>query len=219
MSQFQHPNSRQSRQRTRQTAAGDGQVRRGGQRRLVGRQFATNNHLPQEIRTDHIAILNQLLVDATVVHGQVKSAHWNVRGPNFAQLHELFEEVAETLAEHIDAIAERAAALGGEALGTVPIAAQNTTIPQLPTGVSEERQLLSAVADRLAAFDDAVYRNMQAIADDEDPDTLDLLSEVSRDVSKALWFVEAHLQRQTGAQTQVAGGGQMAQQQMMTDVQ
>ena len=61
--------------------------------------------------------------------------------------------------------------------------------------------LLAAMADRLAVVDANLHQAIQTADGQSDLDTADLLNEVSRDVSKALWFVEAHLQR-TGAQQQ-----------------
>jgi starvation-inducible DNA-binding protein len=46
-----------------------------------------------------------------------KHAHWNVKGPSFIALHELFDQVAEHVEDHIDTIAERVTALGGTARG------------------------------------------------------------------------------------------------------
>lgn len=215
MSQLQHSSSQQSPQygtaQSSQTESGmQGAGGQGGSQQLVGRQFPTSNHLPQQVRTTSVSVLNQALADAVVLQSQLKAAHWNVKGLHFAQLHELFGDIADRLEDHIDEIAERATALGGEALGTVPIAARNATLPPMPSGVSDGYQLLSLIAERLAAFDSSLYRQMEAIERQEDLDTIDLLNEVSRDVSKSLWFVESHLQA-TQAQ-----GGQAQQQQQMT---
>jgi starvation-inducible DNA-binding protein len=57
------------------------------------------------------------------LYSQTKQAHWNVKGEEFYQLHELFDEIAEELVKFMDMVAERATALGGEALGTVRMAA------------------------------------------------------------------------------------------------
>jgi starvation-inducible DNA-binding protein len=48
-----------------------------------------------------------------------------VKGPNFIALHELFDRVATELDPIVDDIAERVTTLGGTALGTVRVAAQN----------------------------------------------------------------------------------------------
>jgi starvation-inducible DNA-binding protein len=166
------------------------------------RLFPTRNFLDQQVRSTSITALNQVLADITAVTMQVKTAHWNVRGPNFYQLHELFEDVADTLEAFTDDIAERATALGGRAQGTAPVVARESYVPQMPATLSDEQALLEAIAASLARFDATLYEQINAVSEQGDLDTADLLNEVSRGVSKALWFVEAHLQGGTGDQRQ-----------------
>jgi len=175
--------------------------------------FRTRNCLPQETRAESIGALNQVLADAVVLQAQCKAAHWNVKGPNFYQLHELFEDVAEMLEDYVDEIAERATALGGFAEGTVPIAAQSTGLPQYPVGATDGWSVLENVATSLASFDATLQMQIESASSRGDLDTADLLNELSRDVSKSLWFVEAHLQGGHGGQgaigqqsQQIAGG-------------
>ena len=78
--------------------------------------FDTRNDLPANTRTKVIELLNARLADAIDLGAQTKHAHWNVKGPNFIALHELFDKVAESVEEHIDTLAERVTALGGTAL-------------------------------------------------------------------------------------------------------
>ena len=168
----------------------------------TGRLFPTQNYLDRNVRTTSIAALNQCLADITSVNMQCKSAHWNVRGPDFYQLHELFEDLVDELDDHIDMVAERATALGGQALGTAPVVAQQANVPQLQPTVSEEQSLLEQIATSLATLDATLYEQINRVSEQGDLDTADLLNEVSRDISKALWFVEAHLQGQGVGATQ-----------------
>ncbi|MBI4377294.1 MAG: DNA starvation/stationary phase protection protein [Elusimicrobia bacterium] len=63
--------------------------------------------------------LNELLCDEFVIYVKTRNYHWNVTGPQFRDLHKLFEEQYETLNLFIDEIAERVRALGGQALGSL----------------------------------------------------------------------------------------------------
>ena len=56
--------------------------------------WSTQNDLAEKVRRGAIDLLNQQLADALDVALQAKQAHWNVKGPNFIALHELFERVA-----------------------------------------------------------------------------------------------------------------------------
>jgi hypothetical protein len=71
----------------------------------------TRNDLREKTRGVMTDLLNQQLCDALDLGLQAKQAHWNVKGPNFIGLHELFDKVAEELEGFTDDIAERAVAL------------------------------------------------------------------------------------------------------------
>ena len=81
--------------------------------------LSTRNDLGVEVREKATTLLNQHLADATDLYSQTKQAHWNVKGMQFSQLHELFDTLADSVEEFVDLIAERATSLGGVACGTV----------------------------------------------------------------------------------------------------
>jgi len=85
--------------------------------------YSTRIDIPEMLRTQVIELLNQTLASTLDLKTQVKQAHWNVKGKDFYQLHELFDEIAAEVEEFIDLVAERITALGGYALGTARIAA------------------------------------------------------------------------------------------------
>ena len=156
--------------------------------------FETRNDLPAENREKLVELLNARLADTLDLYTQVKQAHWNVKGPDFIQLHELYDTVAETVLPFVDEIAERATALGGLATGTVRMAAEATSLDEYPLDGTEGRETVRLVADRLAAYGAAVREAIEtADSDLGDMDTADLFTDVSRAIDKHLWFVETHL--------------------------
>jgi starvation-inducible DNA-binding protein len=86
----------------------------------------TRSDLALPIRDEVIPLLQARLADAVDLFTQIKQAHWNVKGPSFIALHELFDQAAEIVEEHGDLIAERITALGGRADGTVRVAASSS---------------------------------------------------------------------------------------------
>ena len=68
-----------------------------------------------KLRDSMADLLNQQLADTVDLYTQVKQAHWNVKGPHFIALHELFDKLAEELEDPVDDMAERITALGGVA--------------------------------------------------------------------------------------------------------
>jgi starvation-inducible DNA-binding protein len=153
--------------------------------------FKTKNDLPECIRTKAIALLNAQLADAVDLQTQIKQAHWNVKGPQFIALHELFDNVNEAVEDYVDDIAERAVQLGGVAEGTARMAAQRSSLGEYPTSALDGHAHVEALSSALAAFGKSVRK---AIDDSNDLDTADLFTEISRGIDKWLWFVEAHLQ-------------------------
>jgi starvation-inducible DNA-binding protein len=141
-----------------------------------------------------IEILNQRLADASDLKSQAKQAHWNVKGMNFIALHELFDQVATELDPHVDDIAERITTLGGVALGTVRVAAQNSSLSEYPLEISDGASHVDALSNALADFGKKVRADIDATDELGDKDTADLFTGISRSIDKLLWFVEAHLQ-------------------------
>lgn len=156
--------------------------------------FKTKNDLPEATRTKVIELLNARLADCIDLQTQVKHAHWNVKGPNFISLHELFDKVNEDVEEYVDEIAERAVQLGGVVQGTARSVAQRSTLSEYPSSAVDGRSHVEALSSALAAFGKAARKAIDQSAELGDADTADIFTEVSRGVDKWLWFVEAHLQ-------------------------
>ncbi|MGD0762535.1 MAG: DNA starvation/stationary phase protection protein Dps [Roseiarcus sp.] len=153
----------------------------------------THNTLSENSRTQAVELLNRHLAAAIDLHGQLKQAHWNVRGPAFIAVHELFDKVAGVAEGYSDAIAERAAGLGGVAEGTVQVATERSFLIPYPLRIADENEHIFAVAAALAAFGQSAR---DAIGQSEtfgDADTADLFTEISRGVDQQLWFVESHV--------------------------
>jgi starvation-inducible DNA-binding protein len=145
-------------------------------------------------REELVAILNQRLADSVDLKSQAKQAHWNVKGMNFIALHELFDRVAGEFDPIVDDIAERITTLGGTALGTVRVAAQNSTLAEYPLEITDGAAHVDALSNALADLGKKVRADIDTTAELGDADTSDLMTGVSRSIDKLLWFVEAHLQ-------------------------
>jgi starvation-inducible DNA-binding protein len=141
-----------------------------------------------------VELLNARLADAIDLKLAVKQAHWNVRGPSFIALHELFDQIAARIVEHGDMMAERVVQLGGLAAGTVQIAAKATSLSAYPVDATGQTEHLEALRGRLAAFAEASRAAIEVADDASDADTADIMTGISRAIDKDLWFVTAHLE-------------------------
>jgi starvation-inducible DNA-binding protein len=153
----------------------------------------TRNDLPDNTRKAMIALLNARLVDAIDLRLALKQAHWNVKGPNFIALHEMFDQIQARVDTFVDDIAERGVALAGLVAGTAQAVAKASQLEPYPTDITDEKAHLKALADRLAAFGKLARTAIDAADEAGDKDTADLFTGVSRQIDKDLWFIEAHL--------------------------
>ena len=154
----------------------------------------TKNDLNEATREKIVGLLNQNLADAIHLSLQAKQAHWNVKGPSFISLHELFDKLYDDASEWVDLMAERAVALGGIADGTLKGVSGRTRLAGYGLELVQGREHLEELSGSLAAFGQEVRKAIDAADEAGDADTADLFTEVSRGADKMLWFLEAHLQ-------------------------
>ena len=155
----------------------------------------TRHDLPAEARAAVVDQLNQHLADLTDLFTQTKYAHWNVKGRQFYQLHLLFDQLAATVVESIDEVAERITALGGLARGTARMAVENTRLDEFPPDTISAEDVLRVMADRYAAAAEHVRGGIDQADEQGDQGSADLLTEIVRELDKSLYFIEAHLQK------------------------
>lgn len=164
-------------------------------KQLDKHMYSTRIDIPETSRVRVTELLNVTLAATLDLWTQVKQAHWNIKGMNFYQLHLLFDEVATVVYEYIDLVAERITALGGEAHGTAREAAKASFLPEYPALPISEKEHTVALAERLAAYAKHVRDGVVKTNELNDPTTNDLYIEISREIDKKLWFIEAHLQQ------------------------
>ncbi|MGC9941766.1 MAG: DNA starvation/stationary phase protection protein Dps [Verrucomicrobiota bacterium] len=160
----------------------------------ASKMYETENDIPQSSRSQLIVLLNQRLADAVDLQTQIKQAHWNVKGPHFIGLHELFDEIDEAVESYVDLIAERVVQLGGVAEGTVRLAAERSRLEEYPHTISDGMAHVEAVARALSTFGREARVTIDETNAFGDADTADIFTEISRGIDKWLWFVEAHSQ-------------------------
>lgn len=154
----------------------------------------TRNSLPEDIRTQIVALCQARLVDAVDLQTQAKEAHWNVRGPHFGPLHELFDEIAGAAGGYADTIAERAGQLGGTVLATARDVAQRSSLGPYPGAAVEGPAHVDAMAAALGTFGAFTRAAIKSALDLGDQVTADVFIEITRGVDAWLWKVEAHQQ-------------------------
>jgi starvation-inducible DNA-binding protein len=160
----------------------------------AARTFKSSVGVPEQNRQAIMALLNARLADSTDLRSQVKWAHWNVKGLHFIQLHELFDSVAAHLEEQTDTIAERITTLGGVANGTVREAAAKSGLKEADIAAIDGPAMLKFLVHNVAHHANALRTAVAESGDLGDAITADLFTQLTRELDKDLWFLEAHLQ-------------------------
>jgi starvation-inducible DNA-binding protein len=156
--------------------------------------YETENDISDQRRSELNALMNLRLASLVDLQMQMKQAHWNVKGPSFIGLHELFDKVAAGVEDYVDLVAERISQLGGIAEGTVRVASARTRLPEYPLEIADGMAHVEAVARALSTFGREARNTIDEVNALDDADTADLFTEISRGIDKWLWFVEAHSQ-------------------------
>lgn len=157
----------------------------------------TKNDLSAATREAAIKLLNARLADLGDLQTQAKQAHWNVKGPHFIALHELFDQIYTAVGEYVDEVAERLVQLGGTAYGTARSIAANSSLAEYPLDVYDGEDHVDALSTVIAAAGAQARKAIDQADELGDADTADLFTGISRGLDKWLWFVEAHNQRKS----------------------
>jgi len=156
--------------------------------------YASPSRLPEKARAAVAKSLNLRLADGLDLHGQIKVAHWNIKGPNFAAWHPLFETFAVSLANHNDSIAERAVTLGGRAYGTASHVAKTSSLEDYPQETAKDRDHAKLLAERIEAYLDGMRETRGVGEKLGDTDTVDLCTTIITEFEKHAWFLRESLE-------------------------
>lgn len=156
--------------------------------------YKSPSRLSEQARQKVSEALNARLVDGLDLHSQIKVAHWNIKGPQFASLHPLFEQFAIGLATHNDNVAERAVTLGARVYGTVRHVAAKSRLPEYPQETSKDVEHVKLLADRIDAYLDGLRESRTVVEDLGDTDSVDLLTGIITEFEKHGWFLRASLE-------------------------
>jgi starvation-inducible DNA-binding protein len=151
-----------------------------------------NIGISREDREAIAAGLSRLLADSYTLYLKTHNYHWNVTGPQFNTLHQMFEEQYTELAAAVDEIAERIRALGVRAPGSYKEYAALTNIEEGDGEESAEEMIR-----QLAIGQETVVRTsrdaFQAADAANDEPTADLLTQRMQIHEKNAWMLRSML--------------------------
>ncbi len=154
-----------------------------------------NIGLTEEQRKGVINLLNRDLADSYLLLVKTKKHHWDVVGPQFLTLHEMWGEQYEKLTENIDYIAERVRALGGYPVGTMEgflkIASLKEDAKNIP--------LATEMVANLVADHEQIIRNLREHIDNcsqdfHDEGTADFLTGLMEGHEEMAWMLRSFIE-------------------------
>lgn len=133
-------------------------------------------------------ILNKVLADGNVLYIKLRKFHWNLKGPDFMELHKLFEEQYDAVAEAIDEVAERISTLGGIAIGTTGEFAKNSQLKENAGKIPTNQEMIK----ELVTDHESIIKALRGFVDDcdkkyGDMGTSDFLTGLMQDHEKMAW--------------------------------
>ena len=155
----------------------------------------TLNSVDSNVKSAMIELLNARLADSIDLALATKQAHWNVKGLQFIAVHEMFDKLRADIDGYVDTVAERVAALGGTAFGTTQTTAKATSLPAYPIDIVTVEDHLKALIERVGKTTNAAREAIDKADEAGDAGTADLFTQMTRDLDKWLWFLEAHVVR------------------------
>lgn len=151
-----------------------------------------NIGIPEQERMEVAAGLSRLLADTYSLYLKTHTYHWNVTGPMFATLHQMFETQYNELWLATDQVAERIRSLGSQAPGGYGEFARLTAI-QEDSGTPDATGMIAALVtghETLVRTARAVMPTAEKANDDV---SVDLITQRMESSEKTAWMLRSML--------------------------
>ncbi|MBL1174687.1 Dps family protein [Pantanalinema sp. GBBB05] len=156
-----------------------------------------NIGLTDQQRQGVIELLNRDVADAYLLLVKTKKFHWDVIGPQFRTLHQLWEEHYEALTQNIDACAERVRMLGGYPIGTLAGFLELTSLKETPDTIPSATEMVA----QLVNDHEQIIRNLREQIDRcseefHDEGTADFLTGLMEEHEEMAWMLRSFIEGQ-----------------------
>lgn len=139
-------------------------------------------------------LLNVLLSDEYVLYTKTRNYHWNVKGPQFPELHKFYEAQYDTLGTIVDEVAERSLMLGQRSFGTITEFMKHTRLKENATEAPNAKEMTA----NLLADHESIVRSLRVDLDTcmtkhHDAGTCDFLTGLMEQHEKMAWMLRSFL--------------------------
>ncbi|GIN93121.1 general stress protein 20U [Siminovitchia terrae] len=139
-----------------------------------------------------IELVNKQVANWTVLYTKLHNFHWYVKGPNFFTLHAKFEELYNEAALHVDELAERLLALGGEPVATLRESLELASVNEAGNGQTAE-QMVQTIVEDFEILTLELKKGIELADQSGDETTGDMLLSIHQSLEKHLWMLNAFL--------------------------
>lgn len=154
-----------------------------------------NIGLTEEQRMGVIKMLNSDVSDAYLLLIKTKKFHWDVVGPQFRSLHEIWEEQYQALTENIDAMAERIRALGGYPVGTAQGFLENATIKEQADNIPVATEMVATLVEDHEQIIRNLREHIDACSEQfHDEGTADFLTGLMEQHEEMAWMLRSFIE-------------------------
>lgn len=160
-----------------------------------------NVGLSEQAQGGVVETLNKLLADEFLLYTKFRNYHWNVVGPHFRSLHELFEEQYEALEDIIDEVAENARQFGGLAKGTMTEFLRMSRLKEEPGKVPDARSMVQDLVNDHESVIRALRGDIERAEEEfHAADAADFLTGVLEKHNEMAWMLRAFITDTPGGQ-------------------
>ena len=139
----------------------------------------------------YAAQMNAYLSDLVVFYLKLHDLHWNVKGPQFVEVHKNTEARYEDMAEKFDAIAELLIMHGEKPVSSIADYVKNSSIKELNRGSYRDDEVLKILVDDLSQLKAAAEALRLKMAEEDVFDVVAVLEDHVAGYNKELWFLSA----------------------------
>lgn len=137
-------------------------------------------------------VLNQQIANWSVLYIKLHNYHWYVKGQQFFTLHVKFEELYNEASLHIDGLAERLLALGGQPVATMREALALSSVQEAAGNETAEQMVQTIISDYGKIISE--LKEGMSIADQENDETTgDMLLAIHSGLEKHVWMLKSFL--------------------------
>ncbi|RBP83722.1 DNA starvation/stationary phase protection protein [Marinomonas rhizomae] len=144
----------------------------------------------KENRSEISEGLKHLLADTYTLYLQTHNFHWNVTGPQFRELHLMFEEQYQELALAVDDVAERIRTLDVAAPGTYKAFAELSSVKEVD-GVPSSTDMVKYLTKGHEQVVKTARKVLKVAQEADDESSASLVSDRMRVHEKTAWMLRA----------------------------